>query len=61
MPVPLATVIVNFIVSFSVTGDYTLEFTFENESLRHLPGRTIRIAQMESWIDRIYEDKLKVR
>lgn len=61
MPVPKATVKVHFTVTFGIGDDSDIEFMFENESLRHRPNRTIRIPQMESWIDRVYEDKMKIR
>jgi hypothetical protein len=60
-PVPEATVKIHFTISFGVVGTPTIEFTFENESLRHKPGQTVREAQMESWIDRVYQDKINIR
>lgn len=38
-----------------------VKYTFENENLKHTPGMTLRTSQIESWIDRIYNDKLKIR
>lgn len=38
-----------------------VKYTFENENLKHSPGMSLRTPQIESWIDRIYKDKLKIR
>lgn len=35
-------------------------FIFENDSLRHRPGKTLRFSQIESWIERLLSDKKKV-
>jgi len=56
-PVPEVSVKVHFVVE---VGSQGLEFQFENESLVHKPGRSIRPGQIEVWIDRIYNGKLKL-
>ena len=59
-PVPLATVKVYFTITFG-EKPYGIKYKFENESLEHKPGKSLRTAQIETWIDRIYNDKIKIR
>ena len=40
---------------------YRVEFNFENESLRHSVKYTMRKNMFEKWIDRILENKVKVK
>ena len=42
-------------------GDPFIEFNFENESLKHKMDNTMRVNMFESWIDRVLENKLKVK
>jgi len=43
------------------TEGYDVEFNFENESLKHRIGNTIRNNMYESWINTVLEKKLKVK
>jgi len=43
------------------SGDADVEFNFENESLKHKKGRTMRANMYESWINNVLEKKLKVK
>ena len=38
-----------------------VEFNFENESLKHKLDQTMRTNMFEKWIDRILENKLKIK
>ena len=38
-----------------------IEFNFESESLRHKIGNTMRTNMFEKWIDRVLENKLKIK
>jgi len=40
---------------------YDIEFQFESESLRHKLNNTMRKNMFESWIDRVLENKLKIK
>lgn len=40
---------------------HNIEFNFENESLRHSVGKTMRTNMFEKWIDRVLENKVKVK
>ena len=42
-------------------GEVSMEFNFENESLRHRPGNTMRANRYESWINNVLEKKLKIK
>ncbi|EGR28085.1 hypothetical protein IMG5_183420 [Ichthyophthirius multifiliis] len=58
-PIPKATVKVYFYLNedeSSVTG-FNLKFRFESDSLIHNPQRTLRISQMEKWLEKILEKK----
>lgn len=59
-PVPSVTVKVHFTIPYHCNNS-EITFTFENESLRHRPGHTLRTPQMERWIDRIYNNKTMTR
>ena len=61
-PIPEGTVKVYFSVIEGVDEDsYEVEFNFENESLKHKKGNTMRQNMLESWIDNVLEKKLKVK
>jgi len=48
----------------SDSGDesgYEVEFNFENESLRHKLNNTMRKNMFEQWINRVLENKLKIK
>ena len=51
---------VHFTITFG-TKPIGIKFQFENENLKHSVNMTLRTSQMETWIDRIYNDKLKLR
>jgi len=38
-----------------------VEFNFENESLKHREGNTMRTAKYEAWIDFVLEKKLNIK
>ena len=38
-----------------------MEFNFENESLRHSIDYTMRKNMFEKWIDRVLENKVKIK
>ena len=42
-------------------ADNEIEFNFENESLKHRPGNTMRSMMYESWINNVLEKKLKIK
>jgi hypothetical protein len=61
-PIPEGTVKVYFnVIELETLGEYDVEFNFENESLRHKKGRTMRANMYESWINNVLEKKLKVK
>ena len=67
-PIPEGTVKVDFYVidhSGDEGGDepsnYDVEFNFENESLKHSLKYTMRKNMFEKWIDRVLENKTKVK
>lgn len=60
-PIPEGTVKVYFNVIEIENEDYELEFNFENESLKHKAGVTMRTNMYESWINNVLEKKLKVK
>ena len=60
-PVPEAAVKIHSTITFTDAEISDFWYTFENETLRHRENRSIRIAQMETWIDRMYKDKMSVR
>lgn len=60
-PIPEGTVKVIFHVIEKADGGYVIEFKFENESLSHKLDSTMRTNMFEKWIDRILENKLKIK
>ena len=60
-PIPDGTVKVFFNIFQGVEELYEVEFNFENESLIHKKGSTMRANMYESWIDRVLEKKLMVK
>lgn len=68
-PIPLSTVKVDFYVidkkedpSAPTTEEtYDVEFNFKGESLRHKLHCTMRKNMFEKWIDRVLENKMKVK
>jgi len=65
-PIPEGTVKVffNIIQLQSENGDdngYEVEFNFENESLKHKLNNTMRKNMFEQWINRVLENKLKIK
>jgi Ca2+-binding EF-hand superfamily protein len=69
-PIPEATVKVDFYVIDKAgkdvpepkqDEDYSVEFNFENESLRHTLHQTMRKTTFEAWLDRILEKKIKIK
>ena len=60
-PIPEGTVKVFFYVIDKANEAPVIEFNFENESLRHKIGQSMRTNMFEKWIDRALENKLKVK
>lgn len=60
-PIPEGTVKVFFALIEMTNGDHTVEFNFENESLRHQLDNTMRTNMFEKWIDRVLENKMKIK
>lgn len=60
-PITVGTVKCFFTVIDNGDGDHELEFNFENESLQHKVGNTMRNTMYEKWIDKLLENKLKVK
>lgn len=61
-PIPEGTVKVYFnVIEIDEEDDYELIFNFENESLNHRKGVTMRTNMYESWINNVLEKKLKVK
>ena len=61
-PIPEGTVKVYFnLIELEEENDYELIFNFENESLNHRKGVTMRTKSYESWINNVLEKKLKVK
>lgn len=60
-PIPEGTVKVFFTVMETADGGNDVEFNFENESLKHKEGNTMRTAKYEAWIDFVLEKKLKIK
>jgi len=42
-------------------GEPEVEFNFENESLKHRPGITMRGNMYEKWINNVLEKKLTIK
>lgn len=60
-PIPEGTVKVYFSVMEVENAEPEIEFNFENESLKHRPGNTMRANMYESWINNVLEKKLKIK
>jgi len=60
-PIPEGTVKVYFNIIETYNGSTDVEFNFENESLKHKVGNTMRGNMYESWINNVLEKKLKVK
>ena len=60
-PIPEGTVKVYFNIIEGDDGEQDVEFHFENESLKHRVGNTMRGNMYESWINNVLEKKLKVK
>ena len=60
-PIPEGTVKVFFALIELADGQTAVEFNFENESLRHQLDNTMRTNMFEKWIDRVLENKLKIK
>ena len=60
-PIPAGTVKVYFSVIQAEGYDYNVEFNFENESLKHRVGNTMRSNMYESWINNVLEKKLIIK
>lgn len=61
-PIPEGTVKVYFNVIEGLDSEsHEVEFNFENESLKHKKGHTMRSNMYESWINNVLEKKLAVK
>lgn len=61
-PIPEGTVKVFFDITMGDSADdYDIEFNFENESLKHRLDSTMREDMFQSWIDRVLENKHKIK
>lgn len=60
-PIPEGTVKVYFSIIEAEAGGFEVEFNFENESLKHRAGNTMRSNMYESWINNVLEKKLKIK
>lgn len=60
-PIPEGTVKVYFSIIEAEAGAFEVEFNFENESLKHKAGNTMRGNMYESWINNVLEKKLKIK
>lgn len=60
-PIPEGTVKVFFSIIETGGGQWIVEFFFENESLKHKLDSTMRTNMFEKWIDRVLENKLKIK
>jgi len=60
-PIPEGTVKVFFTVMETADGGTDVEFNFENESLKHKEGNSMRAYMYEHWIDNVLEKKLKIK
>ncbi|KAL4491859.1 hypothetical protein ABPG72_006114 [Tetrahymena utriculariae] len=60
-PIPTATVKVYFYLNEDESSPKGIKITFrfENDSLIHTPDRTIRISQMEKWLEKILDKKAR--
>lgn len=60
-PIPEGTVKVYFSVIEAEAGSHEVIFNFENESLKHKAGNSMRGNMYESWINNVLEKKLKIK
>ena len=60
-PIPEGTVKVYFSVIEAEGGSHEVVFNFENESLKHKAGNSMRGNMYESWINNVLEKKLKIK
>lgn len=60
-PIPEGTVKVYFSVIEAEAGSHEVVFNFENESLKHKAGNSMRSNMYESWINNVLEKKLKIK
>ena len=60
-PIPEGTVRVYFSVIEAEAGSHEVQFNFENESLIHKAGNSMRGNMYEKWINFVLEKKLKVK
>jgi len=60
-PIPEGTVKVFFSIIETGASQWIVEFFFENESLKHKLDSTMRTNMFEKWIDRVLENKLKIK
>lgn len=60
-PIPEGTVKVYFSVIEAEAGSHEVQFNFENESLTHKAGNSMRSNMYESWINNVLEKKLKIK
>jgi hypothetical protein len=61
-PIPEGTVKVYFSIIEGIDAEsFDVEFNFENESLKHKKGNTMRSNMYESWINNVLEKKLAVK
>ena len=60
-PIPEGTVKVYFSVIEAEGGSHEVIFNFENESLKHKAGNSMRGNMYESWINNVLEKKLKIK
>jgi hypothetical protein len=60
-PIPEGTVKVYFSVIEAEGGSHEVVFNFENESLKHRAGNSMRGNMYESWINNVLEKKLKIK
>ena len=60
-PIPSGTVKVYFSVMQGEGDSYDIEFNFENESLKHRIGNSMRGNKYESWINNVLEKKLIIK
>ena len=60
-PIPEGTVKVYYNIIETDEGKHEVEFNFENESLKHKPGSSMRANMYEHWINTVLEKKLKIK
>ena len=60
-PITEGTVKCYFYIEDMEDGKHEIEFNFENESLRHRVGNTMRGTMYEHWVEQLLEKKHKVK